>query len=122
MNFKTACTLCLLPLVAACASKSSSIQASYVSPVQYESYTCDQLLAEGQRLSARAAVVSGAQDKNRTSDAVLTGVAVVVFCPALFALEGDGQTAAELGRLKGELEAVEQASIRKNCGIQFQKT
>jgi len=25
----------------------------------------------------------------------------------------------KLGRLKGEMEAIEQASIRKNCGIQF---
>jgi ABC-type branched-subunit amino acid transport system permease subunit len=27
----------------------------------------------------------------------------------------------ELRGLKGEMEAIEQASIRKNCGIQFQK-
>jgi hypothetical protein len=67
-------------------------------------------------------MVSGQQDDKRTSDAVMTGVAVVVFWPALFALEGDGQTAAELARLKGELEAVEKASIQKNCGIQFRRS
>ncbi|MDX1716037.1 MAG: hypothetical protein R3287_03945 [Anderseniella sp.] len=111
-----------LPFVSGCASKSSDIQAAYVSPIQYQQYSCDQLLAEGQRLSARAAVVSGQQDDKRTSDAVMTGVAVVVFWPALFALEGDGQTAAELARLKGELEAVEKASIQKNCGIQFRRS
>lgn len=111
-----------LPLLSGCASKSSDIQAAYVSPVQYQHYSCDQLLAEGQRLSSRAAIVSGQQDDKRTSDAVMTGVAVVVFWPALFALEGDGQTAAELARLKGELEAVEKASIQKNCGIQFRRS
>lgn len=117
---KTAISLvCALPLLAACASKSSNIQAAYVSPIQYQNYSCDQLLAEGRRVSSHAARVAGQQDKNRSSDAVMTGVAVVLFWPALFALEGDGQTAAELARLKGEMDAIEQASIQKNCGIQF---
>jgi hypothetical protein len=31
------------------------------------------------------------------------------------------QTAAELAQMKGQMIAVEQASIAKNCGIQFQR-
>ena len=34
---------------------------------------------------------------------------------------GDGQAAAELARLKGQMEALEQASVQKNCGIQFRQ-
>ena len=30
---------------------------------------------------------------------------------------GDKQNAAELARLRGEMDAIEQTSIRKNCGI-----
>jgi len=112
---------CLAPLIGACASRSSDIQASYVSPVQYQNYSCQQLVEEGRRVSAHAARVAGHQDDKRTNDAVLTGVAVVLFWPALFALEGDGQMAAELARLKGEMEAIEKASLEKNCGIQFQR-
>jgi hypothetical protein len=44
-----------------------------------------------------------------------------VFWPALFLIGGDKQGAAELARLKGEMDAIEQASIRKRCGIQFQR-
>ena len=33
----------------------------------------------------------------------------------------DKQTAAKLGRLRGEMDAIEQASIRRNCIIQFQR-
>ena len=106
----------------ACASSSSDIGASYVSPIQYQNYTCEQLLAEGRRVSSRAAVAAGQQDKARKDDAVLTGVAVVLFWPALFALDGDGQNAAELARLKGEMEAIEQTSIQRNCGIQFSRS
>jgi hypothetical protein len=36
-------------------------------------------------------------------------------------LSGDGPTAAELSRLKGEMEALETVSIQKNCGIQFKR-
>ncbi len=104
-----------------CASKSSDITAAYVSPVMYQNHTCQQLALEAQGVSARAAQVSGAQDAKRSNDAVATGVAVVIFWPAAFLVGGDGPTAAELGQLKGQMVAIEQASIVKKCGIQFQK-
>lgn len=111
--------LCAAAL-AGCASSSKDIQATYVSPVQYQSYTCQQLTLEAQALSTRAAQVSGAQDEKRTSDAVATTAAVIIFWPAAFLVRGDGQTAAELANLKGQMQAVEQSSIQKKCAIQFQ--
>ncbi len=36
-------------------------------------------------------------------------------------IKGDGQTAAELGRLKGEFETLEKVSIEKNCNLKFQQ-
>ena len=71
-------------------------------------------------ISARAAALSGAQDSQRTKDAVATTAAVIIFWPAAFLVGGDKQTAAELAQMKGQLIAVEQASIQKNCNIQFQ--
>jgi len=112
----------LCGLLAACASSSSDIRASYVSPIQYQSYTCKQLGEEAERVSARAIEVAGLQDSARTQDAVVTTVGVVVLWPVLFAIKGDRQTAAELGRLKGEMEAIEKVSIQKQCGIEFQRT
>lgn len=103
-----------------CASSSRDIQATYVSPVQYQSYTCQQLTLEAQALSTRAGQISGVQDEKRTSDAVATAAAVIIFWPAAFLVRGDGQTAAELANLKGQMQAVEQASIQKKCNIQFQ--
>jgi hypothetical protein len=51
----------------------------------------------------------------------MTTVGAVVFWPALFALKGDGNNAAELARLKGDVEAVEAESIAKKCGITFER-
>ena len=108
-------------ILGGCASKSSDISASYVSPIMYQNHTCSQLAQEAQGVSSRAAQVSGAQDQKRTNDAIATGVAVVVFWPAAFLVGGDGPQAAELANLKGQMNAIEQASIQKRCGIQFQR-
>jgi outer membrane murein-binding lipoprotein Lpp len=113
--------IALSALVAGCASKSNEISASYVSPIMYQNHTCPQLAAEAQGVSARAAQVSGAQDQKRTSDQIATGVAIVVFWPAAFLVGGDGPMAAELANLKGQMVAIEQASIQKQCGISFQR-
>jgi hypothetical protein len=48
------------------------------------------------------------------------GVAVVIFSPAAFLVGGDKQTAAELAQMKGQMVAIEQASLAKKCNIQFQ--
>ncbi len=107
--------------VSGCASSSADITPTYVSPMIYQSYTCQQLGLEAQAVSARAATLSGAQDKQRTNDTIATTAAVVIFWPAAFLVGGDKQTAAELGQMKGQMVAIEQASISKKCNIQFQK-
>lgn len=108
-------------MLAGCASKPENISASYISPVQYDGYSCQQLRAEASRLSGRAAEVTGAQSSKASGDAVAMGVGLVLFWPSLFFIKGDGTTATEVARLKGEMDAVEQASIAKKCGIKFQK-
>jgi hypothetical protein len=78
------------------------------------------LALEAQGVTARAGIVSGAQDQKRSNDGLATAAAVVIFWPAAFFVGGNGQTAAELAQLKGQMVAIEQASIRKKCAIQFQ--
>jgi hypothetical protein len=110
-----------LAMSSGCAQKSTDISASYVSPLTYQSHSCKQLVQEANRVSARVGELSGVQNKKASNDAVATGVAIVVFWPAAFFIKGDKQTAGELARLKGELEAMEKTSIQKNCGIVFQR-
>src|SRR5215471_3237750 len=75
--------------------------------------------AEATRVSAAAAAAAGQQDSQATKDAVATTVGVLIVWPALFLIQGDRQNAAQLAVLKGQMDAIEQASIQKNCGIQF---
>jgi hypothetical protein len=103
-----------------CVSSAADITPAYVSPITYQSFTCQQLGQEAQSISARAAALSGAQDSQHTKDGWTTAAAVVIFWPAAFLVSGDKQTAAELSQMKGQMVAVEQASIQKKCGIQFE--
>lgn len=107
--------------VSGCATNPENITAAYVSPMQYAGYSCPQLREEASRVSGRAAQVTGAQSSKASGDAVAMGVGLILFWPSLFFIKGDGTTAAEVGRLKGEMEAIEQASVKGNCGIQFMK-
>ncbi len=107
-------------VVSGCAQDPKDIQASYVSPVLYQNLSCDQLSAEAQRVSSRAAEVTGTQQEKANNDAVAMGVGLVIFWPALFFVKGDNQTAGELARLRGELDAVQQAANAKGCGLMIQ--
>lgn len=110
----------LCAVLVGCASSSSEIAPAYVSPVAYQSYTCQQLAQEAQAISSRVASLSGVQDQKRTNDGIATAAAIVIFWPAAFLIGGDKQTAAELGQMKGQMVAIEQAANAKKCGIQFQ--
>ena len=121
MKIQTVVGACVALSMAGCASKSEDISASYVSPVMYQNYTCDQLSVEAQSVSQRAAVASGQQDKARKNDTVKTTVGVVLFWPVLLFNEGDGAKANEVASLKGQMQAIQQASVQKNCGFTFQQ-
>ena len=118
-------TICMAAVLAAavgaCATYSEKIPSTYVSPVLYEHLSCRQIAEEATRVASRAAAAAGAQDSQANKDNVLTAVTVVVFWPAAFFVGGDRANAVEVGRLKGEMEALEQVSIKKNCGIQFRQ-
>ena len=107
-------TLASLLLLGGCADKSSEISATYVSPLAYKSYDCDQLEQEYLRLQRRGSEIMKSQDDTASDDSVAMGVGLVLFWPALFFIDSD-DAREEVGRIKGELEAVEQASIQKKC-------
>ena len=108
-------------VLAGCAQKAETISPTYISPLAYQGYSCKQIVEEASRVTSKVSEISGVQNKKASDDAVATGVALVLFWPAAFFIKGDKQTAAELGRLKGELEALEKTSIQKKCGIVFER-
>jgi hypothetical protein len=98
-----------------CATSSKDIASSYVSPLTYQSYDCDELIAESQRIQARVQELGGRLDEASSNDKVITTVGVILFWPILFVLGGTKQQEAEYARLRGEYDALQQAAIAKKC-------
>lgn len=115
-------TLPLISLVTlsliGCASQPEKIATSYVSPLQYQDYTCKQIGMELGSVTRRANELAGTLKKKADNDAIQMGVGLILLWPTLFALEGgDGAEAAEFARLKGERDALEQAAVQKSCSL-----
>jgi hypothetical protein len=114
---KVVAALVALSVLSACATAPDRIQASYVSPMQYSGYDCDQIRQELMRVSGKVREVAGAQKRQSNSDAIAMGVGLVIFWPALFFLAGGSDRKEELARLKGDYDALEQVAIQKKCPV-----
>ncbi len=102
-------------LLASCATSPDKVSAQYVSPLQYQSYSCEQIAEELSRVNVRVSEVAGVQQRESNKDKIKMGVGLVIFWPALFLLATDGDKKQELGRLKGEYDALESQANTKNC-------
>lgn len=105
-------------LLASCATNPDKIDAAYVSPLKYQNYDCQQIGMEMDYIGNRTTKLYQRMKSERKKDNWQMGVGLVLFWPALFALEGgDGPEASEYAQLKGDFEALRQASIQKKCEI-----
>lgn len=118
LNFRTiTLSLILAGSLLGCAKQPSDIGTTYVSPITYNRYSCSQIQAESLRIGRQVAVVTGQQQDEATEDAVAMGVFLFLFWPAIFFV-GGADHEAQLSYLKGEYEALQQASIERNCGFE----
>jgi len=116
MNKSIVAALCASLAVSACASSPEDVSSQFVSPVLYEGYGCDQIKTELIRIDGRVTVLTGQQRRRASQDAWAVGGALI-FWPALFFLMR-GDKADELGRLKGEYDALTAVAQQKNCTFQ----
>jgi hypothetical protein len=100
-----------------CASSTKEIGATYQTPLIYQNHSCDQLRALYDTASQRAIQLGAQVDKASTDDNVITGVTLLLFWPAVFALGGEEAQEVEYGQLKGRIDAIEQAAIAKSCSL-----
>ena len=101
-------------LCAGCAAAPEDIGPSYASPMTYRDWTCDQLTDEGHRLAAAVRNASQRQDQARANDAL----GVVLIGLPLGSMSGQN-IAPEIGRLKGEHEALYRVAVGKGCQTQI---
>lgn len=98
-----------------CATHSSRISAQSVSQFQYKHLTCEEIGYEISRVSHELEEASKKQNRSANSDAVSFGVGMLLFWPALFLLATTDDNEDEVARLKGEIRALEDAMMAKDC-------
>lgn len=114
MRSPTAKEISILAILAGCSVAPQNITPAYVSPLQYQTYTCEQIAGEIPRIEERLDQLSTRLDDAATSDKAIAASAIL-FWQSLFLLGGTGQQEAEYARLKGEHEAIKQSSLDKKC-------
>lgn len=105
----------------ACASHTHEIAPAYVSPTEYEDFSCKKIKAEMARVTRRAQAVAADVNKNADGDSTAMGVGLILFWPALFFIDGDSPQAQEYAQLKGRFAALEDVNVEKDCNIKIEK-
>ena len=104
-------------MLISCTPGASSVTPTYISPLEYAHYDCDQIIAEMSRISRRSQEIAGQVDKEADNKNKTIGVAAVIFWPAIFAVGSSSGKKQEYARLLGQLEALEQVSIERKCNV-----
>ena len=106
--------------LSACGVKSvtsASVQADIVSVAGYKDYSCKELAIDALNIQNRIPEISSVIDKKKKDNDAYIATAVV-FMPILAAgIKGNQEEAAQLALYKGQLNAIRQAAIMKDCEI-----
>lgn len=107
--------LVVTAMLTGCATRSVNVAAEPVTDAhEFATWDCTQLQNELDRVQRRAADVAWEVDERAGNNIVALGVGVMVFWPAVMAMQRDGLPAAELARLKGRDEAL-RATMRDDA-------
>ncbi|AAV95315.1 hypothetical protein KQ247_19125 [Ruegeria pomeroyi] len=116
-SIKFSAILAISGLVAGCAQQPNQVAASYVSPSTYDGRSCANLLQERNEIVGRVNQLTSEQKEAATTDAVLTGVALVVFWPAAIGLAATKDNATALSAAKGNYDAITAKMTQKGCAL-----
>ena len=97
--------------------KPNKILPAYVDPLPYEQYDCSQIGTEMESVTKELNEVYGTVKRAATRDGWMTLGAVFVAWPFLIvpAVIDDSESTGQFAQMQGELEALEQAAILKEC-------
>ncbi len=108
----------ILIILASCGSSLAEPRSTYVPPSAYLKFDCPQLLQEARAVFTRSSKAAGLQQ----SDPVMIGnqnKSTTVRWPKALSLIGDSSIKDELALMRGQLIAIEEASIGRQCSIIF---
>lgn len=103
-------------MLGGCAAPASKHPGSYISPAQFQTYNCEELLAEINRIQTRVGELLGrSNDPAPAQGKWLLGADLSLSWPALFALGGTKEQEAEYAQLKNEYDTIQRLALDKQC-------
>jgi len=102
-------------MLSACAPSSLQTSPRYISNLQYQHYSCDQIRSEMIRIGEEVASHSRQQNIAARDDAILMAIGLVVFWPALIYIPSNDNQTDELAQLMGEHDALQQTGRNLSC-------
>ncbi len=109
-----ACVLASV-VAAACAKRPENITARFAPASGYRGMACEQLNDERMRVGLELQRVTGLQRENADADALLMGVGMVIFWPALIGLAATTDRSDQIAAMMGERDAMEIVAREKGC-------
>jgi hypothetical protein len=115
---QTVLALASLATIVGCSSapKANEVSAAYVPAGYYANMTCDQLIAEAEAVRRSVPALEEAVNKHRSQQTGVEVVTWILFWPAALMLDKGEGTSNQLGKAKGEIEAIGLAMRTKRCG------
>jgi hypothetical protein len=111
--------LTLIVAAMSCASSFAQNLPANAPQTDYRNFTCDELVREGRSLSRRGFLLSGLKAGPGGTDGTRTTSAIVMVWPAT--VVDDKQRSRDLALASKQMESIEEASIRGQCSVQFQR-
>ena len=107
----------LILVISSCstAQKAYEVMPINVSVAPYLKMTCKELATEQASLISKAQSIGAQVDSEEQSDKNMEIAAWILFAPAAFLMDGNAESAAQLGSVKGQLEAVTDAMKVNEC-------
>ncbi len=106
-----------LLIASGCAESAKNVDAAYVSPNVYAGQSCNSLMTERNEIVRRVNNLTKQQNKAATDDAVITGIALVLFWPAAIALAATDDNSSELAVAKGNYDAITSKMQQQGCSL-----
>ena len=104
----------IVTLLVGCSRHSSKIEATYVSPLQFQHLECSQVAEELNRIEESLVEVVKIHDDEHGKD-VAAVIGTLVLWPAALMFAGGGDRKEEISRYRGEAKALEEVAIQKDC-------
>lgn len=98
-----------------CLPASAQQTPDMVPPLTYRNLTCPQIVQEGRSVSRNGFALSGLQPGTGGSDLTQSTSALIIFWP----IQTDPAKLASLRYANSQMDALEEASVRQQCSIQF---